>query len=100
MNIEYYNVINQLPLVNNWCVASKIYKFYVTIDPKLFDNINIINLYIRYGFTEWNQGMYLSVLKHDLKFVEIFITHGANNYYECYKCSNTIEIRSYLKWYF
>ena len=25
MNIDYYNTVNQLQLVNNWCVVKKLY---------------------------------------------------------------------------
>ena len=57
MNVEYYNIINQLPLVNNWCVAVKLYKFYIIINTELIDNTNIAKFYYKNGFDEKKWGL-------------------------------------------
>ena len=80
MNIEYHNAINQLPLVNNWCIATKLHKYYVKHDPELIDNINIANLYITYGFIDWDKGMENAALNNHFDLVKFFIEKGANDW--------------------
>jgi hypothetical protein len=82
MNIEYHNAINQLPLVNNWCIATKLHKYYVKHDPELIDNINIANLYITYGFIDWDKGMENAALNNHFDLVKFFIEKGANDWNE------------------
>jgi hypothetical protein len=80
MNVEYYNVINQFPLVNDWCIAVKLHKYYIKTDPELIDNINLANLYISYGFKHWNNGMSSSARNNHILLVKFFIEKGANSW--------------------
>jgi hypothetical protein len=80
MKLEYYNLVNQLPLVNNWCVAIKLYTHYTQIFTSLIDNINIAKMYFRYGFDHMNEGMAISTMYGRVDVVKFFIKLGANDW--------------------
>ena len=80
MNIEYYNTVNQLPLVNDWCVVTKLYKYYIKTDPELIDNINIANYYNNHGFNDWNCGMAKAAKNNNFELVKFFIEKGADGW--------------------
>ena len=80
MNVDYYNVINQLTLVNNWCIVTKLYKYYMKTDPELIDNLNIAKFFIRYGFNNMNLGMKNAAYNNHFSLVKFFIEKGANNW--------------------
>jgi hypothetical protein len=98
MDVEYYNTVNQLSLVNNWFVSVKLHNYYVKTNSELIDNSNITNYYIKYGFNDWNEGAINAAKENHLELIKFFIEKGAKDYYYYYYyLTSSLDVEDYIR---
>jgi hypothetical protein len=92
MDTDYYNIVNQLQLVNNWCVVNKLYIGYVKFNPKYISNRNIFEFYVKHGFNDWNAGILTAIVYNSIELIEIYIyIKGCRSISSMYARSDTIK---------